>query len=69
MKEQPEYPKGTEIRDEQGNLVATLARSIKRYDIIDRLDLLMADGYPPEIGEEIHPAIKDFFRKTAPPLR
>jgi hypothetical protein len=64
------YPQGTQIHDEDGNLVATLAVDIVRGEkILPGYIIMEATGETTVEGEPIHPAIVRYFRMMAPPLR
>lgn len=55
--------KGEEIRDTEGNLVATLARDVLSYEPISAEAFILPDGKHPVPGEAIPQAIWDFLDK------
>jgi len=56
----PSVTAGTEIRDDDGNLIATWARDMFPGSAVT-VDSLRFEGKTPKVGEPMHPAIRKFL--------
>jgi hypothetical protein len=55
-------PKGTEVRDDAGNLVCRFAKDLHVGEFIGVGLFTDWQGEEPIPGEQMHPAIVDFFK-------
>lgn len=55
---------GTEIRDGDGKLIATIVHDMHEGDLLLPEYVRMADGTMPVIGEQMPQVVWDFIRKS-----